>query len=463
MSMSLLWRTLKTYKVWIVLGLALCYIARAWTVGGYETLFINTDIGRDLKEISNIQAGRVVWLGPWIGPGLHVSSIYYYLFYPAIVLAGGKISGMISFNLFLALIFLGMFGCLATRKHGYKGAIMTLFLGLTPFVSDHALHPGNGFTYLFFCIAALTSLWFELPLVVASLAAGMAIALHPAAGVLPLFLVYEWWRRGRSWKSGLLSLAALAAPLAPLFAFEVITKGYMTRSFLARPDTNYFSLGFSFANFKMIGQLLGMPFWVFILLFSIAVYTIIRLKESRLKIWLAITCFFIFISLFFDQLVGRYLFGIAAEVGFLLMLVSFEKKRLLIPMILFTGFLLFHSSLFNPKPPVIRHASQLERVADFVVEQNQLSKNQKIAVVAALTPKTEVPQADDYRFLLRNRGYQVVEVTENNLAEKMVIFVEVPNFDWQHWSTWETESFGPKKVDHIATESGVTTLFFSKQ
>lgn len=70
---------------------------------------------------------------------------------------------------------------------------MTLMQGLTKWVTDDILHPGNGFTYALFSLLAVGSLWFKLPLYLSSFAVGMATAFHPGAFPLILILGIEAW------------------------------------------------------------------------------------------------------------------------------------------------------------------------------------------------------------------------------------------------------------------------------
>lgn len=442
---------------------SLAIILFVWTRNSFDSLNFDSDIGRDLSEISNIQAGEVVWLGPWLNPGLHASSAYYYLFYPALILASGKVSGMVVANLILAIFSIGLLGLLAVKKYGHKGNIVMLTIALLPMVTTNVLHPGNGFTYIFLIIGSLSVLWFELPLFFGSFLAGMAIGFHPGAGFLPIFLFYEWWRKGKKFIRASTSLLAFSIPIAPLIIFEVITKGYIIRNFFARHTTGGVNFELSTLNFQTISSLLGLPQLVLLILIGLSGYFSWRSKSKKLKIWFSLMIFCIFICLLFDGLIGRYLFGIALITIFTLLISFIQHKKawlILIPLIIF---LFFKSPVFFPADVATRTINRVERTADIFDQKQLIDKSKKIAVVSALSPSAEVPQADDYRYLLRNRGYNVTKTVDNKQADTLVMFIEVEKFDWQNWSNWEIQQFGAKKIDKVENIDGITVVTFSKE
>lgn len=454
---------IRKHSVWILLVCVLGLLFKIFTVNSFNTIFFDTDIARDLKEISNIQEGRTVWLGPRLAPGLHASSIYYYLFYPSIILSGGKISGMFVFNFLIGFASLSLFGFFATQKYKIFGALMTLVMGLFPIFFSHISHPGNGFTYIYFSLLSLSFTWFEFPLFLGSLFAGFAIALHPAAVFLMPFLLYEYWRRKAKWTTVMSGMICFLFPLLPLIGFELITKGYIIRNYVSNPSTNNISLHFTLTNFEKISQLLGVPSIGLFILLGVAGIIVWQQKSKRLSAWYSISLLTIVFILFFQNVLHRYLFTIAIIVMFPI-LISFIKNKLSTLLLIILGiYLLFHSPLFNQKPIASRNIEEIEKVADFISESNHIHSNDTLAVVAALTPQTEVPQADDYRFLLRNRGYKVVEVTENALADTLIMIVEVPGFDWKSWSNWELESFGEKEVRKVENIGTITIVFFNKK
>lgn len=448
---------------WIAWLVCVTCLAFIWSLSGVNSLHFDTDLGRDLKEISNIQQGKVVWLGPWLGPGLHASSSYYYLFFPAIALTGGKVIGMVWFNLLLAVIAISYFGYYAVKKYRYAGIVGMFVLGLLPLMTDYSLHPGNGFSYMYFVLICFTAVWFNAPLSIAAFAAGFALALHPAAGFLPLFLILGWLRRGHTWKDALLSIVAYLLPLAPLIGFEVITKGYVIRSFLNKPSTHGIYITFGLLNAHQVSNLLGLSFTSLATFVGITGFQAYRDKVRSKKLWyFVMLALFIFV-LFFQNLVARYLFAIAIMVSFTVVVFFMQYKATTLLLVAAAITLFIRSPLFYPVPETARSIQKVESIADYIKERELIDKNKKIAVVSAVTEKTEVPQADDYRFLLRNRGYTILEVTEHEKAEQLLYVIEVPNFQWDLWSNWEIESFGDKTLRSVEKiNENVTVVVFEK-
>jgi hypothetical protein len=55
-----------------------------------------------------------------------------------------------------------------------------------------------------------------------------------------------------------------------------------------------------------------------------------------------------------------------------------------------------------------------------------------------------------------------MEVQNYNQADSLVMFVEVPKFHWESWSSWEVSQFGNKKVTDVLDINGVKVVLFSK-
>ena len=75
---------------------------------------------------------------------------------------------------------------------------------------------------------------------------------------------------------------------------------------------------------------------------------------------------------------------------------------------------------------------------------------------------TKTPQGDEYRFFLRVEGYDVEEVSDYARADKLIIFVEDENIDWENWNSWETDVFGKKNEPDILQTDGILILIYSK-
>jgi hypothetical protein len=109
-----------------------------------------------------------------------------------------------------------------------------------------------------------------------------------------------------------------------------------------------------------------------------------------------------------------------------------------------------------------RSIAKLQSIVEVVTRDKAIKRTDKIAVVAALDLENKVPQADDYRFLLRVKGYTVLDVVNYAQANKMIMFVENPKFDWKQWSTWETEQMGSKRIIQELDMQSVRVIIFEK-
>jgi signal transduction histidine kinase len=188
---------------------------------------------------------------------------------------------------------------------------------------------------------------------------------------------------------------------------------------------------------------------ILVALLGVTAYQMAREKGKAEKVWFALTLLLFFSILFFQNMLWRYLFATAIMVIFSI-IVTFMKRKTTALLLVVVAIVLFAGSpLFNPAPKSARTLKEIESIADHVLESSLVDKDKRLAVVSAVTEKTEVPQADDYRFLLRNRGYTVLEVTEHAQAELMLYVIEVSDFKWQDWSNWEIESFGDKKLSRV--------------
>src|SRR5689334_12175050 len=101
-----------SHKFLLFLGFALigiALLAHFWFRGGFASIYIDTDFGRDLSELSNIWLHHIVWLGPQLSAGFPASPFYYYLFFPVLLLSGGDPRALIIANIFLAAFCLGAF------------------------------------------------------------------------------------------------------------------------------------------------------------------------------------------------------------------------------------------------------------------------------------------------------------------------------------------------------------------
>lgn len=437
----------------------LFFLSLIWLRGGFSSILLDTDLGRDLSEMSNIHLHKVVWLGPRLSAGFPSSPIYYYLFYPALVISRWNAQSLIVFNVLLALAGLGTFAFLARKKLDFFAFIPIIIIGLMPFWKTSAIHPGNGYTYMLWFMFYLVFLWFELPLFIPSLFLGLAISHHPAATFGLVFLLYEWWRRGHSVKQMGLIICGLLLPWTPIILFEIITKGYLTRSYLKNPTvgvTHAFQLGL--ANIKHLVSLTGINIGLASSIFLLAGFA----AQKRLKVWYFLCLIPLVFFLITPSFPQHYLLSSVLSVVFVISLILSKKIWGKILLALIAVFFIIQAIFFIKTPAPTRSITKIDQIVSKLSQTNIIDKKQHIAVLAILSQDTSVPQADDYRFFLRKYGYSVLEVVEYSQADTLLLFVEQPGFKWQTWSTWETDQFGSRKVASQITIDGVKILKFIK-
>lgn len=443
-----------TKKTFLAL-LIIFFCAFVWLKDGIGVVDFDTDFARDLMEISNISQGDVVWLGPWLQLGFNTSPSYYYFFYPAVELGSGHPVSMVLFNILIASSSVGLFSWLAMQRFGKFGALAGLILGLSPWLMQTSLHPGNGYTYALFTLLALTSLYFQLPLFLSSLFVGMASSFHPAGFLLLPFWLWSFWERRRQLGEILLSLLLFLSPWAPLIGFEVITKGLLIRTFLSQPQSAGIYLSPSFANLQLVAQTLGIHALVLLMLLFVGLY---KSKDLKLGLGLGLgTLLLILISLL-SELETRYIFSLAILIQFSLVLTLIRFKPGKLILVIWGVWLVLISPLFNSRLEADRTITQVVQVVDSFEAEFSYLKDNQLAVVGALSKDTPVPQADDYRALLRFRGFQVAATNANNQADYLVMFIETPDINWETWINYEIGLFGEKQLV-AADEFGSTKVF----
>jgi hypothetical protein len=439
------------FRNYILLSILL-FLIYIWTRGGLNTFYVDTDFGRDLSQISRLWIGqKVIWLGPVLSPGFHASPLYYYLLFPALLVSKGSAYSLLVANIVFASIVLAVLG--------YKrGTLLTLtVIGLSPWFQSLTLHPGNGFTYVLWLLLSLICLWFEFPLVLPSLFLGISLSFHPAAiFALPL-LFYEWIRRRHEIKSAIICTIALIIPWSPIILFEIITKGFLFRQWIAHPSVGM-KIVPSFVNIQSLINTIGFPVLLFIFIFIYHLF----MGKVREKLWLAISIPGIIFFGVVSKVPPHYLLGLTCIIYFTVTIIMVRRLwgRLLL------GFLtlVYLGNIFIVSPPKTsaRSIGKIQSVVDQVAQNKTISKQEKIAVVAALDMENKVPQADDYRFFFRIKGFKVPEVIEYFTAQKLILFVENPQFDWKSWSTWETNEIGPKRIIQEQEIEGIKVITFEK-
>lgn len=443
----------------VLVIVCILFLIFVWTRGGLDKVFFDIDLGRDLSEMSKLWTGtKVVWLGPRLDPGLHASPLYYYLYYPAILIARGDVHALIAFSILLAGFALGVFGFFSVKKWGLLGLLPVIIIGLMPWWQSIALHPGNGYTYVIFFLLFLVALWFEFPLFLASLLLGISISFHPAAVFGLLLLVYEWRRQDHSLKSLIPMIFGLVIPSFPIILFEIITKGYLTRQWLAHPKSSI-QFGPQLQNLFSMVQSSRFNFLTAIAIFLFTFF----IAKKRMKAWLILS---LTSSLFFALTAvvrGHYLFGVLLMLWFSVTIALLQNRFGKILLVFLTITSVITNVVFTKiPPPSKRSITKIDRAVTQFVKNSKINKAQKIAVLAILDKENKVPMADDYRYFLRVKGYRVLEVQQYSNADVFILFVEVPDFPWTSWSSWETDQFGKKEIiDQIEIE-GIKIITYSK-
>lgn len=443
---------------WWVLGVTIVGLVLVWSRSGFNNVDIDTDLGRDLTELSNIWQGKVVWLGPRLSPGLHASSSYYYLFYPFVWLAGGNVRGLFVGSLLLSAIALGWFGYELVNEFGLRAILAVIVIGISYWWDRISFHPGNGFTFATFAFAGLVSLYFNYPLWLSSLLIGMGLAFHPTtAFILPL-LIYQWWAHKNRWKELVGIVIGLSLPSAPLIAFEIITKGYVIRNFLAHLNP-VIQQALHAGNIATLASFLNLSFGLFV-----GGWILLGLRvKKRLRVWYWLMTIELPFFVLLTGFSGIYMFAVAAACQFILTVQLLNEKQLGLGLLVAWGIIgATKVGTFVGSPFKVRPLYEIEQAAYLAINSPMLNKNEPMAVVAAISPDTKVPVADDYRFLLRVAGYQVVDSTNYDDAKQLVMFVEVPGFDWQSWSNWELDQFGKRLLVQQISSADTQIMIFNK-
>lgn len=441
----------------LLLVAAAALLVCVWLRGGLDKVYLDTDIGRDLSEISKLWIGQsVIWLGPRFSIGLHSSPLYYYLFYIPVLASGGSAYSIIIFNVFLAAYALFFLGYFSSRKYGLKGIIVPLVIGLLPWWQEIAIHPGNGFTYAIFLLTFLAALWFKLPLFLSSLLLGISLSMHPGAVFgLPL-LIYELVKRKPSIKVWLLSIMVFIAPFTPLIAFEIITKGYWFRNWMEHPGMGM-NIAFSIDNVMQFFTISGINF-VVSLAFLILVFIFAKGRE---KVWFVTGLVGLFLFAFSGLVPKHYLFGVVTIVWFCISMFFLRKRLGRMALVLLSGYLIVNSLQSVPGIST-RPVSKIEGAVNYLAESGKIKASDNLAVVSLKSADNKTPQADDYRFFLRVKGFNVEEVSDYANADKMILFVEKESLDWENWNSWETDQFGKQGKPEILRNDDIFIAVYSK-
>lgn len=427
-----------------------------------SNLNLDTDFGRDLSEMSRFWIGqKIVWLGPRLSLGFHASPIYYYIFYPALYFSNGNIYSVIFLNILFFLISILVF-CLYLFRN--KSLFLTTILFFIFLITNNwwiglALHPGNGYTYVFWLFISLVLCWYDVSLFISSLLLGLATSFHPAAIFAIVFLIDNLSRIRQRVVGFLKIFAGIIIPWFPIILFEIVTKGYLVRSYLSQKHE---SLNFllSIVNIQAIFSSFGnISIFIFLIFLSIAMS-----NDKRLKRWFYLSIFCMLPFLFVPLVPSHYLYGLTTIIWFLVLIriAEFKYKNYFLIILIIFSVSNTYLNMPNNTNKSFRPISKILQNVDVLKSQLNIDKNIKLAVVSVIDNTVKVPQADDYRFFLRINGYRVLEVLEYAQAEYLLLIVEDKKFDWHNWSSWEMDQIGSKKILKIFENKNAKFILYSK-
>lgn len=437
-----------------------------WLRHGFDSIYLDLDFARDLYELSNIWLGKIVWQGPALMAGFNITPLFYYLFYPAILISRGNALAIVLFNVFLSALSLIWLAWLGIKKHGYIFLLIVLCIGLCPWWQEISIYVGNGFTYSIFLLFSLISMWYAKPLWLSSILLGIAISFHPAAIFALPILIYFLIKKGRI-SNYFIAILALILPWIPYIVFTILTKGYWLRSWFNKPSISVVAT-FDFAkninNLWTLIHLTGIPIIIFFLLWILIWFFN---KNTKFRVWYGIANFGITFFLFMQPVPDRYLYGLLAIICFILVhgIIKLPKRMYILLLII----VILLIKTYQTKPVNIdRSIPIMLQNINFLIDNKLVGKNQKIALLTALkgnvhTPPGGIaPQSNDYRYFLRVKGYNAIEVLQYAEADVLIMFIEDDNFDWKAWNCWETDAFGKKQVRLQQKVNNTNVIIFDK-
>ncbi len=427
-----------------VLLLFLFILFYSWI--GISYFSLNADVSRDLSELSNLWIGKMVWLGPLLRIGFPASPLYFYILFPALIISGGS-----AYSLVITQVFLSVFGLailLVCQKNSYKlgNYLGMFFIGLSHWWIQSTIKPWNGNMYILWLLPALILLWNKKPLWLSSLLFGIAIAIHPASLLLSPILLYEAWRyKSKSLATKIISVVSgLILPWGPIIVFEIITKGFLTREWLNHKSTEM-SIQPGTHNISSLVSLTGIPIvlLVLILLFSFTVAT----KKTKEWSWLLTPTIAFLLGI--SPLHQYYLLPVVAI--FFIIVVQTLKEKVLGKVLLFLCIVIFAKNIaftykFDTTWPPTNRLEAISQVITTLENDMLIQKNSTYALISVIDAQNSTPQADDYRFLLRTKGYKALNISEYPSADYLVIFFENNQIDPENWQDWHSEYFGEKKL-----------------
>ncbi|MBP7842443.1 hypothetical protein KA017_00375 [Candidatus Woesebacteria bacterium] len=415
-----------------------------YSVIGITHFSLNADLSRDLSELSNLWVGKIVWLGPLLRVGFPASPLYFYLLFPGLIISGGSAYSLVITQVIMSVAALATY--LVSQKKSFQlgNYLGICFIGLSHFWIQSTIRPWNGNMYILWLLPALILLWYKKPLWLSSLLFGVAIAIHPASLlVLPVLLYEGFIYKSKNLVTKILSIfSGLIIPWAPIVVFEILTKGFLTREWLLHKSTEM-TIQPGIQNLSNLGTQTGIP--ILLLIFTL-VYSIVT-SSKKVKQWYLLLLPAVLFLLVISPLQLYYLLPVTI-MGFFLLIQSL-KERKLGKIILALCILIFVNNVFNaysfkPNWPPNNRLEHISQVIDSLIDNNEIQKNSTYALISVIDSQNSTPQADDYRFLLRTKGYQALNINEYPQADNLFIFFENGQIEPEKWHDWHSEYFGEK-------------------
>lgn len=428
-----------------------------WTYKGIAETGIHVDLARDLNYLSDIWVHKIVWLGPMTSANFPTSPLYYYLLFPGLLLSGGNGYSLIISHAFFAFLALGLFTYFQLKKSLIPTLLVILTIGLSPWWIASSSLPWNGHMYVSWVFLALTSLWFKKPIFVSALLFGTSIAINPVAVFALPVLFYEWLVNINRIKNLAYIFLGLLLPWMPILTFEMITKGFLTRQWLEHPSAAGLIFSQNITNINLLLNTIGVSEKVAIGALLVAFW----IGSTRARYWILFACLPLVALLFISTLRQYYLLGFVYAVTFIITTILSSKTiGKIILVILILSYI--QTIRISPISYTGRSIYRLEKVVNTFIQNKQLDKTKKYAVVSVIDSQNSTPQADDFRFFLRMKGVNALNIDQYSQADILLLFIEVPNFNWQNFEDWHIQQFGSKKLLSSQNIDGIKIIMYTR-
>ncbi len=443
-------------KFWVGFGIFIAFCLLYW----YrlpQSLYINTDYGKDLFAIAKISRGHFSLLGPVLSAGFFAGPYYYYLMVPALLLSGFNPYALAATSVVLFSSSLAAAFYFFSRKFSLVSSVLAvLALGISPLFIMAAREPANGLTYLpllllFICLVYFQprfSLWSVMAL---GLLAGVILNFDPVS-VLALFplTLYLIFKIGLK-KAVIYGFFVLITYL-PLMAFEVKNNFVISRGFFLYKNYRTFLNNNNVVgavsgsknlieNFSLISSrlfpLVGLTPLVWLLLVSVPL-TIRRLRPGSFII--SLISFVLTVVLVRFKLEIHYLFPVSLLLLFsLLYAVASLKKTVLLLVVVVLLVAGFPVSRYRPTTQTF---SLFQNAVDFTLSHRLIDPQTPFNLIAITDPHDYVPIGNEYRFAYLKRGLAVNTEFQYPQSRVLLLFSQIGDFDISSLNNWEVDQFG---------------------